>query len=793
VQAETPTTDSPPPPAAPAEPSSGAPPRGPWRARLATLLQSLALLAAIIVFLALVNQHYPIHRWLFWHYLGVSVLSASWAAACASVGCFLAARFEIADCTSPSDLVLAFPLGVLAFELLIYMLGLAGLLNAVTFCLLPLLLLFSGVGRLRDIVAGWRRMPPARNLRELVVIVFGALAVGLLYFQILSPTVFSWDARWYHLPIAQQYALEGKIRGFPEGWWLAAYPHGASYIYTWAFLLPVDSLFDKLELCVHLELAVFLATIASIPALVRLFLPGASARMAWAAVFLFPGIFLYDGNLHAGADHMAALWCIPLALALVRLWSTWSVRDGVLLGAFTAAILLSKYSAWGILFFAGGLVVVRTVWLSIRRLRGGQVKVLPAFVAAGATSLVLSAPHWLKNWICYGDPLFPILYKSLHVHPWSSESPASFRLFVSFTFPPAPGWQGVKDALLNTITWSFKPNNWWAFHRDVPIFGSLFTLTTLCLPFVRANVRLWLTYLGIMVSMVAWYLMNHQDRYLQAWLPIMAGATMATLMLLWRQGKPIVRALVVVLVAAQIVWGGDVPFFPTHNLANDSPIRIQSNFLASGFQKTAHRFRIFGPVGEVGESLPKDAVVLVHEIQLQMGLDVRTVQDQWQGRICYRDLKTPRAIYDALKSLDVTHVLWETDNPYGWNSLSSDLAFYNFALNHVAEPTSNEKFTFGRLPGSAPAAGMNEKVAVLSCRGPYAQGFYELGDLVVPDPGKPWAQPRATITDVDKAVDEAGFLVVDPNCHPKLPDAVERLYRKPFPRDSHKLYVRKAP
>lgn len=762
---------------------------------MATVLQSLALLAAIAIFLGVVNQHYPIQRWLFWHYLGVSLLSGLWAVACASVGCFLVARLELADCARPADLVLAFPLGVLAFELLIFLLGLAGLLNTVTFCLLPLLLLFSGVGRLGDIVRGWRRLPPARNLAELAVIVFGVVGVGLLYFQILSPTPFSWDARWYHLPIAQQYALQGAVRAFPEGWWLAAYPHGASFIYTWAFLLPIESLFDKLELCVHLELVVFLATIASIPALVRMLLPGASGRMAWASVFLFPGIFLYDGNLHAGADHMAALWCIPLALALVRLWSTWSVRDGVLLGAFAAAILLSKYSAWGILFFAGGLVVVRAVWLSVRRLRGGsRVEVLPAFLACGSAALLLSAPHWLKNWIWYGDPLFPILYKWLKVHPWSSESPASFRLFVSFTFPPAPGWKGVTDALLSTVTFSFKPNNWWAFHHDVPIFGSLFTLSMLCLPFVRANLRLWLSYLGIMASLVAWYLMNHQDRYLQAWLPIMAGATCATLMLLWRQRKPVVRALVVVLVAVQIIWGGDVPFFPTHNLANDSPLRIQSSFLASGFLRTPHRFRAYGPMGEVGESLPRDAVVLVHEIQLQTGVGVRTVQDQWQGRICYRDLQSPRAIYDRLASLGVTHLLWETDNAYGWNSLASDLGFFGFALNYGAKPvTIDNKYTVARLPSNPPAPGGNFKVAVLSCRGPYTRGWYDMADLVVPDPGKPWASPRLPITDVERAVEEAGYLVVDPTCHPKLPDAVERLYQRPFSRDSHKLYVRKSP
>jgi hypothetical protein len=757
-------------------------------------LQSLALLAGIVIFLCVVHQHYPIQRWLFWHYLGVSLLSALWAAACASFGCFLASRFKLASCAGPRDLVLAFPLGVLAFELAIFLLGLAGLLGTFTFWALPGVFLLSGVGRLRDVLVGWRRLPPARNLAELAVIVFGVVCIGLTYFQILSPAPFSWDARWYHLPLAEQYALRGAIGASKEGWWLSGYPHGASLVYTWAFLLPLDSQFDKLELCVHLELAVFLATIASIPALVRMLVPGASARMAWVAMFLFPGIFLYDGTLGGGADHMAALWCIPLALALARLWATWSVRDGALVGAFAAAIMLSKYSAWSTLYFAAPLVAVRAVWFGVRRLRRRRApRILPTFLVALGAALLLSAPHWLKNWIWYGDPMFPIFHRWLHVHPWAAESPTLFRTFVSFTFPPAPGWQGVKDALLATLTFSFIPNDWPVYHRNVPIFGSLFTLTCLCLPFVRANARLYVSYLGIMVTMVAWYLVNHQDRLLQAWLPVMAGATAATLAVLWRLGRRTVRALVVLLVAAQIIWGGDVPFFPTHNIAYDSPIRIHSNFLASGFLRTPNRLRPYGAVGEIGELLPRDAVVLAHEVQLEIGLGRRVVQDQWQGAISYAELKTPRAIYDKLKSFGTTHLWWATESASGWNSIAADLAFANFAFNFGVEPFSVDRHTVARMPSAPPPDSINDKVAMVSCRGPYSSGFYRLTDLMFTEPGRPWASARSPLTDLDSAVDQVGFLVVDPDCHPKLPESVDRLFHRPWSRASQKLYVRKVP
>jgi hypothetical protein len=777
----------------PAEPPQATPPspRPAWRERLSTVLLCLALVAAIGIFLGVVHQHYPIPSWLFWHYFLVASLAAVWAISCASAGCFLLTRFTLRPSSGGADLVLAFPLGVFAFQLAIFLLGLAGLLNIYVFVLLPLVFVVLGLGQLREISRSWRHLVRVRTLPDLAVLVFGAGALAVLYFQMLSPTVFSWDARWYHLPIAQQYALEGSVRAFPEGWWLAAYPHSASLVYTWAFLLPSSLPFHKLELCAHLELAVFLATIASIPTLVRTLVPDASARGTWVTIFLFPGIFLYDGNLHAGADHMAALWCIPLVLTLVRVWKSWAVRDGILFGAMAAAVVLSKYSAWGILMFPAILFLSRAGWLTWRRLRGGQQPVWGTLLACTAASLLLSAPHWLKNWMWYGDPLFPVLYRWLHVHPWSAESPSLWRVFMSFQFPPSPGWQGVKDALLSTITFSFKPNNWWSFHRDVPIFGSLFTLTTMCLLFVRAGIRLWLTCVGVMVAIVFWYMTNHQDRYLQAWLPIMAATTAATLILIWRRRHLVVRALVVVLVALQMIWGGDVPFFPTHNLAYDSPMRIHSNFLASGFTHADHRLRPYGAMGEIGEILPRDSRLLVHELQLTLGLGVRLVQDIWQGRISYPALKSPSAIYAELSSLGVTHMIWETEHATGWNSIASDLAFLGFALNYGEMPVSIDKYTVARLPATAPPPGLRDKVAMLTCQGPYSAGIYSVGNLIVPEPGQPWAQPEAPIGDLANTLRDAGFLVVDSKCSSALPPEVDSLFHHPMKRDSLRLYARK--
>jgi hypothetical protein len=767
------------------------------RPRIVDVVLSLALLAALVLFVGVTNYHYPVQTWLAWHYLSVGILAVAWALACLSCGHFLLERLRINPANAALERVLAFPLGVFAFQIAIFVLGLAGLLGVGTFFLLPAVFAIAGArGLVRD-GRDLRNHTLPRSLPQLAVLLFGVAGVGLIYFPLLSPETFSWDAQWYHLPIAQQYALQGAIRPFPEGWWMDGAPHAASLVYTWAFLLPGSILFDRLELCGHLEFVIFLATIASIPTLVRQLVPRIEAGGSWAAIFLFPGILLYDSNLAGGADHVAALLCVPLALTLIRLWHTWRVREATLFGIFMGAGVAAKFSVWSMLLFPGLAFVVRAIWLTVsrvvRRDRAG-VAVLPAFLAGGAAILLSSAHHWLKNWLWYGDPIYPVLQDYLHVRPWSSEAPASYRLFKSFTFGPPPGMAGVWEALKATLTFSLKPNDWPVFHRDVPVFGSLFTLSMFCLPFIRAGIRLWLAYLGVMLAIVAWYLTSHQDRYIQAWLPVMVACTVATLALVWNRRSLLVRALVVALVAVQIVWGADVPFFPTHNMINnDSPIRFVSNFLASGFLKTPNRLRLFGEAGLVGERLPRNANLLIHEFNPQIGFGAHTVNDQWQGRLSYAALASPAAIYRELADMKVTHLVWY-ERTSGWNSVGSDLAFLGFALNHCSAHELIGHLTLARLPETPPSpSAFNDRVAVLACNNPYPNGFYTIESLVIPEPQQPWASPQSTWSDAAAAVRDASFLVVDPRCTPNLPPEVPTWFHPPILRSGGelRLYIRR--
>jgi len=227
-------------------------------------------------------------------------------------------------------------------------------------------------------------------------------------------------------------------------------------------------------------------------------------------------------------------------------------------------------------------------------------------------------------------------------------------------------------------------------------------------------------------------------------------------------------------------------------LLGDSPLRAASSLMASGFVKKEHRLRPYGALSELSVELPPDARVLLHEINLQIGISRLVVNDQWQGRISYETLQSPAAIYHELRSLGVSHMIWTTDRASNWNSVASALAFLGFALNHAELPRTVGEFTVANFPATPPADAWNNRVAVFACGYPFPSGLYELGRLVAPGTGRPAATPIASVADVTAAIASAGYLVVEPSCAPKLPAAVESDFHGSYAWDRLRLYVRKA-
>jgi hypothetical protein len=718
--------------------------------KLAALLALVALGTSVAI-LATYNVQYPIADWFLVQGASYWALTLYWGAGCLAFGVQLLALIAPRHYRVAERVFIGFALGVLAFGLAVFGVGLFGGLNLYFFVLTPGLFLLAGAPELRRLIAQRRALFPPLTWRpsrlELCALAFGAVGMVAVYLPILTPHNVQNDARWYHLTLAQQYASSGRIEAFREGWFLAAYPHLASLLYSWALLQP-RGIVHRLELCAHMELLVFAMTIAATPVLLRRLLPGTRLPLAWVGFFLFPGFLVYDSNPSVGADHVAAVFAPAGLLALFAALRTANLRHCALVGVLAAGAALTKYSALCIalpLLGFTALGVLSQLRKRPRRALLGPLAMLAAFA-------VVFAPHWLKNLLWYGDPFYPILHAYFPAHPWGPDGAKYFQLFVEKeVLRPKHNLAGVLESLGVAATLGFTVNEY-AFHAKIPTFGFLFAATLYCAPFVGASRRMWITYgLGLCAALV-WYWTNHRDRYLQACLPWLVAVTLATLVLAWRKRGRLGQLAVGMLVSAQLMCGAGAAFIPSHTLIPGfHPMPFAMQMIGMGYLKN-HRPR-FEPYDEwgfsawtaIGQLLPRGSKVLVHEDRLWVGLDAPVVVDEasWEAGIRYGDFKTAAQLYDLYRGLGVTHLI--TGQSYedsGEHGVAGHLVFWDFLSSHCRMIGTRGKLTLWQMPPRPPTPIAHGPAVAVTCSYGLPGGRYVFSEIAAHKPLPALPAPR---------------------------------------------------
>lgn len=791
--------------------------------RLRAVLLPIWLLVAAGIFLAVMHPHYPIQHWLFWRFASYWLSCAAFATCCLGLGHAVVRRITGPRLPLLQHLSVAFPIGVFAFELLMFSIGMFRLYQPWLFFVFPVVViaatgprLFKDARRWVTHLAAHRRRAPRVPLWKLLLPAFGLLALALLYFGILSPDNVQFDSRWRHLAIPEDFAAYGGVRRFDEGWTGATGSHFHSFLYTWAWLFP-GGLFDHIELSQHIEFTIFLfTTLITIPAMVRWMVPGADPRLVWAARFLFPGVFLNDSNLSGNADHIAALFCAPLLFMTVRalrhlepryLLIVSMILPSLVMGKETATLMMAPMT----IFLVAGRAAQFAIQTARRRIdprRVGNWWKGPAVAVAGC--LVFGAPHWLTNLVWHGDPFYPILHKYFSPYPWTADASYMYAAYLEVQmWAPPRTLAGIWETLGAVVDWSFVPNDWKHHHGKVPVIGSLFTLLVPALLFLRGTRRAWFVVAWVHVGIFIWYSVHHQDRYLQSMMPWMAAVTATAIVLLWRQGGMFGRATLTLLVGAQVVWGGDIPFF------TKKPIKRVVDLLAGGYDKAYDkRLNTQSSYAKIGKALPEGARVLLHENHAHLGINHSSVSDwsTWQYGLSYGLLDSPRAVYDALKELGVTHIHWPNSRSRAWDSVASDLMFYDFVNRRAVKPKKFGKTTLVEMPKKAPVGpeAWDDSVAVIGCSRGYASGIYKVGDLQTKEFGPDkltFAAPRTAAakrpspTEIDGLLAKVAYVVLDPSCHakdkPKIKAAFDHVAsRTRVPKNSnvlYELYIKKLP
>ncbi|HEY4184281.1 MAG TPA: hypothetical protein VGP07_04395 [Polyangia bacterium] len=722
---------------------------------------TLWLLAAAGVALWCLDDHYPLHQWLVFRYLGIWVAALAWLGACLGTGLRL---LRLSGLTLPfrERLLQGTVIGVLAYALAVFLLGVAHLLGAATFFVLPLAFLAFGFPELRRAWSGARRLwrgvdgPLSRpSLLVLAAAALGLLGVTALYLNILTPGNLSYDARWYHMALAEDYAASGAIHRFPEGSFLASVPQLATYLYTWAFLVPGAGLFIHVELASHLEFLLFLVTLASLPLMVEWVAPGKRIRAAWAALFLFPGIFVYDATLNGGADHILALWTVPIVLALIRFWRTPDRRRAMLLATLIAAQVMTKYQAMYIVIPAIALFVGRGLFVVLRDARReARRETGLAMAAAAGVGLLITAILWLKNWLWYGNPVFPFMHERFATRPWSLDAHISHDFADPRWIPTGEGLARLRETLIETLRFGFRAHDWGEFHGAWPVSGFLFTLLW-PIPFFLPNARRLRLLTGLTVLGVAiWYYTFHQDRYLTVLVPLMATSVLVTLNRLWNTNLA-VRCAAALVVLVQLAWGSDHPFLPSHAMMGQAALKHTIDVVGSGFTKQYEgRFAVEPGLEAVGALLPKGphTRVLIHGQHLRLGTGVPAISDapEQQSAFAYRLWASPSEVHRQLREMGVTHVVW-TPVPAIWLDWGNEMGFFDFVTHYTVDHAGAGGYAVARVPETMAALPADDLVELRFCRGRGQTRLADLQQAMVAAPqvtGTPPAgQPRFVVTE----------------------------------------------
>jgi len=688
------------------------------------------------------TRRQPIESWFFFDLANIWFWNVVLSAACLSTGYAVVRRLlKNAERTRLETLALSFPTGVVIFVMGMYVGGFLALYGRPFAIVLPSLMIAAGA---RPALAAWRTARdagtlPTLNLRgiPLVVSVFGLLLVGLLYLGAMSPDAINYDATWLHMVIPQDYAREGRIVAFP-GDQVKNVPHLGAMLTTWSFLVPgFDLPALRWMMALHTEFTVFLWTLVGVAAATR-WLAQREVRGTWAAFALFPGIFVYDSNIAGASDHFLALFAVPMLLAAYQVMRRFDRSSAILAGLIVGGALLSKFQA---LYLLAPLVIwalARAVSLIVRRYRSDRAlhatlhQDLPGpkaiAIAIGLTAgvaLLVMLPHLGSNWVFYSNPMYPLMPDVFTgSHPTVADAAARVRNVVADwnSHPPEALGERFSKAFEMAFTFSFVPH--YSFVNNLPVFGSTFTLLLPVLLILKDARRLRVVALISLGTLVMWALSYWVDRNLQTFLPVLIAVTAAIMVRTWELGW-LARAGLCALVTVQIAWATPL-YFSGSDRMNGAMSLVRGGLEGRARQQLAgYRSQYVA----LGKSLPKNAVVMIHNQHVSLGIDRPVILD-WAGFqtiIDYRLFKTPRDLYDRLHEIGVTHVVVPAT---GRNaaSLQDDVIFETFAHVYGQQRQQFSDLAVFPMPATPPPAEAPYLVLVVDMGG-YPDGLYGVDAL----------------------------------------------------------------
>jgi hypothetical protein len=345
----------------------------------------------------------------------------------------------------------------------------------------------------------------------------------------------------------------------------------------------------------------------------------------------------------------------------------------------------------------------------------------------------------------YNNPFYPFM-QDVFVHSTPTVPNAAWLVTKALADPLYQPQGTFLEKLLHAaelfVTFSFKPH--YSFTRDMPVFGSLFTLLFPCLLFIR-NARAW--FFGALAAgaVLVWGMVYNVDRNLQAYFPVLVCVTGAIVVSCWRMGLW-ARIGLVPVVALQLVWGSDAVFFSQQERLN-----LAMDLIRSGYEGKAHKrfaeFRAWHM--NATKLLPIDARVLLHAELTSLGLKREVLLDMigFQGLISYDHLETPRQVYTYFKTFGITHLI-DLPDAAAASTSQEEVLWDIFAARYATTIEQIGALRIMKMPDKPPPEAAPLRVASIGQEG-YADGIYPIKALntirFLPEDERFYAKPEVPL------------------------------------------------
>ncbi|WP_170290900.1 glycosyltransferase family 39 protein [Neomoorella glycerini] len=259
----------------------------------------------------------------------------------------------------------------------------------------------------------------------------------LIFLGYLFPP-YAWDSLYYHLTAVATWLQSGRIVLSPYTLWANVYPMNTELIFAW------NMLFSGSDLLVDLtQLPFALAGGLAVYALGReTGLQQANSAVAACLFFLTPIVLVQSKTCYVDVA-FAAMFLAAFYFAY-RYYHC-PRRVYLLLAALASGLIFGMKASAAPYVATVFLLIIAGNWMARRATNHPfRQSLLPSLVILSGALLLWGSFWYLRNWLAYGNPLFPFTFKVLGYTLWSGQGSVADLVMVK-NMPPElaglPAWQ----------------------------------------------------------------------------------------------------------------------------------------------------------------------------------------------------------------------------------------------------------------------------------------------------------------------------------------------------------------